>query len=123
MTTIIRCPDFPLTSALRSHLGQRFNHAFKHYRNRTSLVEVSIRSLHQDARHGEDVHVHVKVELEGMESVVITAGSDDAYIALSIAARRARRTVKRAVRRHQRIEQRGLRHFAYHPGRPAWDNG
>lgn len=123
MTTIIRCPDFPLTSALRTHLGYRFAHAFKNYRDRTSLVEVSIRSLHQGARHGEDVHVHVKVELDGMETIEITAVSHDAHIAFSIAARRARRAVKRAIRRHERIEQRGLRLLAYNPRRLACDNG
>jgi ribosome-associated translation inhibitor RaiA len=123
MTTIIRCPDFPLTSALRTHLGHRFAHAFKHYRDRISLVEVSVRSLHKDARHGDDVHVHAKVELGGMESIVITAVSHDAYIALSIAARRARRAVKRAIRRHERIEHRGLRLLAYNPARLAHDNG
>ncbi len=123
MTTIIRCPDFSLTSALRTHLGYRFAHAFKNFRNRTSLIEVSVRSLYQDARHGEDVHVHVKVELDGMESIVITAVSHDAYIALSIAARRARRAVKRAIRRHERIEQRGLRLLAYSPRRLAYDSG
>lgn len=122
MTTIIRCPDFPLTSALRTHLAGRFDHAFRNYRNQTSIVEVSIRSLRQDVHQGDDVHVHVKVELDGMESIVITAVSHDEYIAVSIAARRARRAVKRAIRRHERIEHRGLRLLACNPSRPAWDN-
>ena len=123
MTTIIRCPDFPFSNALRTHLRRRFDHAFRNFRDQTSMVEVSIRSLRQDAHQGDDVHVHVKVELDGMESIVITAVSHDEYIAVSIAARRARRAVKRAIRRYQRIEQRGLLLLAYNPGRPAYDNG
>jgi ribosome-associated translation inhibitor RaiA len=119
MITITRCPDFTLTTALRTHLDDRFAHAFKHYRSRISLLEVSVRSLHRDARHCEDVHVHVKVELRGMESIDITAVSHDAYMALSTAARRARRTVKRAIRRHERIDQRGLRLLACNPARLA----
>ena len=37
-TTIIRCPDFPLTDALRAHLGRRFARALEPYRSRASLV-------------------------------------------------------------------------------------
>ena len=123
MTTIIRCPDFPFTNALRTHLGSRFDHAFRNYRDQASVVEVSIRSLRKDAHNGDDVHVHVRIELAGMETITVTAVSHDEYIAVTIAARRSRRAVKRAIRRHERIEQRGLRLLAYNPGRPLFENG
>lgn len=67
MTTVIRCPDFPLTKPLRAHLMRRFSCAFRKYRDQTSLVEVSVRSTRQDAYEDADVHVHVKVELEHEE--------------------------------------------------------
>jgi ribosome-associated translation inhibitor RaiA len=123
MTTVIRCPDFPLTKPLRAHLMRRFSYAFRKYRDQTSLVEVSVRSTRQDAYEDADVHVHVKIELEHQEHLEVTAVSHDEYIAASIAARRARRAVKRAIRRYQRIEHHGLRQLAYSPGRPAYDTG
>ena len=86
-------------------------------------MEVSVRSTRQDAYEDADVRVHVKVELEHEESLEITAVSHDEYIATSLAARRALRLVKRAIRRFQRIEHHGLRHFAYSPVRPAYETG
>jgi len=82
-------------------------------------VEVSVRSTRQDAYQNVDVHVHVKVELEHKESLEITAVSHDEYSASSTAASRARRAVKRAIRRYQRIEHPRLQQLAYNPGQPA----
>ena len=123
MTPTARCPDFPLTDALRNHLLQRFTQALESFGHRIAGAEVSLRSLHRGTWNGEGVQVQVKVELDGMESLTVTATSRDAVTAIGIAARRARRAVKRAVRRHRRIEQLGLRTLASASGRPAYKIG
>jgi hypothetical protein len=112
MIRIIRCPDYPLTRFMRSHLESRFRHEFAKYRAHITSLEVSVRSLHQNARTGDDVLVHVKAVLKGMDNTVITAVSHSAHLAINTAARRARREVRREIRRQRQLEKRGLRHHA-----------
>ena len=123
MIKIIPCPGFPLTNFMRSHLGTRFTHEFAKYRTHVTSLEVSVRSLHQNACAGDDVLVHVNAKLNGMDDAVITAVSHDAYRAINTAARRARREVRREIRRQQQLEKRGRRHRVYTPGAPAYYSG
>ena len=123
MIRINRCPDFPLSRFMRSHLESRFRHEFAKYRAQVSLLEVSIRSLHQNASPGDDVLVHVKARLRGMDNVVITAVSHDAYRAINTAARRSRHVVRREIRRQRQMQKRARRHPVYNPGRPVYTNG
>lgn len=123
MIRIIRNPDFPLSHFMRGHLESRFTHEFAKYRAQVSVVEVSIRSLHRNARAGDDVLVHVKAELKGMDNAEITAVSYNPHLAINTAARRARREVKREIRRQRQVEKRNRRQLVPTPIRPTYYNG
>lgn len=112
MTTIIRSQDFPLTDAIRTHLMRRFTLALREFDDRLSRVEVSLRDLNGPDKGGKDKSVQVHARLPGQPPVVVETASHDLYLAISVAARRSRRAIKRALRRQQHIERqerRGLR--------------
>ena len=119
MVRIIRCPDFPLTAFMRSHLESRFTCEFEDYRRYVSLMEASVRLSRRNAREGEDVRVHVPVASRGVEIGEVTAPSLDAHVAIDMAARRPRRQVGR----HRKSEPGGRRQPAYAWSRPAYENG
>lgn len=119
MVRIIRCPDFPLTAFMRSHLESRFTCEFEDYRRYVSLMEASVRLSRRNAREGEDVRVHVPVASRGVEIGEVTAPSLDAHVAIDMAARRPRRQVGR----HRKSEPGGRRQPAYAWSRPASENG
>jgi hypothetical protein len=53
--------------------------------------------------------VLVNIQLPAQAPVIVETISHDLYNAINIAARRTGRTVKRALRRQQRLEQREIR--------------
>lgn len=105
MTTIIRSQDFTLTDAIRTHLLRRFALALREFDGKLSRVEVSLRDLNGPDKGGEDKSVQVHVRMPGQPPVAIETTSHDLYLAISIAARRTRRAIKRALRRQQRFER------------------
>jgi putative sigma-54 modulation protein len=105
MTIIIRSQDFTLTDAIRTHLMRRFTQALHEFDGRLSRVDVSLRDLNGPDKGGDDKSVQVHARLPGQPPVVIATASHDLYLAISIAARRTRRAIKRALRRQQHVER------------------
>lgn len=113
MRSVIHAKDFPLTEAIRAHLMRRINTSFGRFEDRITSVEVYFKDLNGSTRGGVDKKVLLRIELRGMEPVVVEHTSDDLYHAISAAARRAKKSVKRTLRRHQRIDRRNLRQLPF----------
>ena len=112
MTTIIRSSNYRLTSAIRVHLSRRFISALKRFQDRISLVEVTINEVDGVGPKGRGVEVVVEISLHDMGKEVVTMSSFEPYSAINIAAKRARRAVKRAIRHHDTVDHYGLRALA-----------
>ena len=124
MTTIFRSPNFLLTSEIRAHLARRFILALKRYEKRISLVEIYIEDLAESGHEERGIEVVVEVSLHGMQPVVATMVSYEPYSAISIAAKRTRRAVKRAIRHYDTVDHYGLRALAgYGPRSPVPESG
>jgi len=108
MTTVINAQGFAVTPAIRAHLNRRFELALVRFTDRIIHIEVFMKDLNGTGKGGEDQSVLVSVSLRGQPKVVTETVSDDLYHSISVAARRTRRAVQRAVSRHDRIERQSV---------------
>lgn len=113
MATIIHSQNFSLTEAIRTHIDHRISVSLKRFQDRISMAEVFIKDLNGPDKHGEDLKVVIRIQLRGVGRVVVFSTSDDLYVAISEAARRSKRAVKRNLGRSHRIERRKLRHLSF----------
>ena len=109
MTLIVRSQNFPLTEAIHAHLERRFTVALKQFDDRITRMTIFLKDLNGAGKGGEDKSVLVNIQLPSQAPVIVETISNDLYSAINIAARRTGRTVKRAVCRQQRFEQREAR--------------
>ena len=109
MTLIVRSQDFPLTEAIHAHLERRFTAALKQFDDRITRITIFLKDLNGAGKGGKDKCVLVNIQLPAQAPVIVETVSHDLYSAINIAARRTGRTVKRALRRQQRFEQREVR--------------
>jgi ribosome-associated translation inhibitor RaiA len=109
MTTIIHSKGFPLTSEARAHLMRRFTFALHRFEDKITMTEVYFKDLNGAGKGGEDKSVLVKIRLRGRPPVVVETVSHDLYIAISVAAKRCKRAVRRNLKFSRRIRHMGLR--------------
>jgi len=121
MATIIQVQGLSLSSDLRAHLLRRFTFALYRFENRIQSTELFVRD---SASKGTlDKRVLAKVHLPGQDPVVVEATAHDAFVAASLAARRCKRAVKRALKEQQNHGRESLRAFAPVGGRAATELG
>jgi putative sigma-54 modulation protein len=109
MTLIVRSQVFPLTEAIHAHLERRFTAALKQFDDRITRITIFLKDLNGAGKGGEDKCVLVNIQLPAQAPVIVETISNDLYSAINIAARRTGRTVKRALCRQQRFDQRETR--------------
>jgi len=105
MTTVINAQGFTVTPAIRAHLNRRFESALARFNNRIIHLEVFLKDLNGAGKGGEDQSVLVSVSLRGHPRVITETVADDLYLSISMAARRTRRAVHRALDRRERISR------------------
>lgn len=109
MNTIIHSNGLSVTSEMRAHLMRRLTFALYRFEDQITLTEVYFKDLNGAGKGGEDKSVLVKVRLRGRPPVVIETISHDVHIAISNAAKRCKRAVKRSLKLSQRIRHVALR--------------
>jgi len=106
MSTVINAQGFTVTPSIREHLSHRFALALERYKHRIIHLEVFMKDLNGTGKGGEDQSVLVSVSLRGQPKVITESVTDDLYRSISMAARRTRRAVNRALNRSDRIDRR-----------------
>lgn len=101
----IHSQGFSVTPAIREHLHQRFSLALERFEEQILRIDVFMKDLNGTEKRGEDQSVLVKVKLRAQSDVITETTTHDLYLSISLAARRTRRIVGRAVKRHRRIER------------------
>lgn len=121
MATIIQVQGLSLSSELRAHLVRRFTFALYRFENRIQTTELFVRD--GGGKGTLDKRVLAKVHLPGRGPVVVEATAHDAFVAVSLAARRCKRAVKRALKEQQNHRREPLRALAPPGGRAATEFG
>ena len=112
MTTILHFRGFETDRAFRAHVTRRFTFALYRFEDQITLTEIFFKDLNGATKGGEDQQVLVRIRLRGRPEVVVEATSFDVNIAVSVAAKRSKRAVKRALKRQQGAWRKSLRNLA-----------
>ena len=97
MATIIHTQGLVMTPKLKAHLTRRFTFALYRFENRIHRTDVYVKDQNGGkATIGKSVLA--EVQLNGGSRVVVEATGHDSRAAISKAAKRAKRAVKRALK-------------------------
>ncbi len=97
MTTIIHSQGLVMTPRLKAYLTRRLTFALYRFENRTNRTDVYVKDQ-SGGKAGIGTSVVVQVHLKGGVRVVVEATGHDSRAAVSMAAKRAKRAVKRALK-------------------------
>jgi ribosome-associated translation inhibitor RaiA len=109
MAIIIRSQGFSVTEAIRAHLMRRFSVALHQFDAGAMRLSVYLKDLNGGDKGGMDKCVLVNIQIPSLEPITVETTSHDLYIAISLGARRTRRALQRALRRHRHLERRVVR--------------
>jgi putative sigma-54 modulation protein len=108
MRIYVQTQGFELTAAIDEHVRKQLTQNFRAMENQIIAVDVFLGDIN-GPRGGEDKKALLSVQLVSRLAVRFEAVHADLYAAVSVAARRAKHTVKRTLRRHNRIKKAELR--------------
>lgn len=112
MRIYIQTQAFELTSAIESHVRKQLERNLGPLEEQIIAVDVFLGDIN-GPKGGRDKKALVAVQMVSRLSVRFEAMHSDLYSAISLAARRSKHSVKRILRKHNRIakaELRQLRH-------------
>lgn len=97
MATIIRTQGLSISPDLRSHLARRLTFALRRFQNRITDTEVMVKDP-VGGKHGMDKRIVVRVGLVDREPVIVESTAHNHFVAVSLAARRCKRALKRSFK-------------------------
>lgn len=104
----LQTQGFELTSAIDAHVRRQLARHLAASENDIIAVDVFMGDIN-GPRGGMDKKALVSVQLPSRLSVQFEAIHSDLYRAVAVAARKAKHSVKRTLRRHKRIQRAELR--------------
>ena len=117
MNIRLQTQGFDVTPAIDAHARKEITRNLAHARDHVTAVDVFLSDIN-GPRGGEDKKALIRIQLVDRLVVKVEKVNADLYVALSVAARRARHTVKRTLRKHQRVERSALRRLRKSPEEP-----
>lgn len=108
MNTTISAQSFDLSPAISRHAEEKINGALNRFRHHIVSIDVFLRDIN-GPKGGKDKQVLLRVRLGNRQVVTVESTRSDLYAAISCGSRRAKRSVKRTLKKMQRFEKRGLR--------------
>lgn len=123
MATIIRTQGLSISPDLRIHLARRLTFALHRFQNRITQTEVLVKEPGGSKR-SLDKRVLVKIGLVDREPLVVETSGQNHFIAVSLAARRCKRALKRAFKQPlAQRRDRSYRRASEHRGKPLDEFG
>ena len=115
MRIYLQSQGFDITSAIDEHVRRQLARNLAGSEDNIIAVDVFLGDIN-GPRGGMDKKALVCVQLASRLSVQFEAMHSDLYRAVTVASRKARRSVKRTLRRHSRMEKAELRRMRQFPG-------
>jgi ribosomal subunit interface protein len=115
MRIYLQSQGFDITSAIDEHVRRQLARNLAGSEDNIIAVDVFLGDIN-GPRGGMDKKALVCVQLASRLSVRFEAVHSDLYRAVTVAARKAKRSVKRTLRRHKRMEKAELRELRQYPG-------
>jgi len=117
MRTIIQTHGFELTSEIDAHVRKQFARNLARWEQHIIAVDVFLGDIN-GPKGGADKKALLCIQLTSRLAVRLEALHTDLYAAIALASRKAKRAVKRTVRKHKRIEKSNLRKLRQGGGEP-----
>ena len=114
MNVRIQTQGFEVTPPIGARVHERFGQALDRYADELIDIDVFLKDVN-GPKGGNDKQVIARLHIRHLAPVTISTTHSDLYQAIDVSARRARRTVRRAVQKKQLIRRRGL-HYTLAPG-------
>lgn len=118
MHMTVSAQGFELTDAIEAHAQRELLHALDAFGADVHTVTIFVRDTN-GPKGGVDKRVLIRVELPGCNVVAVESVREDLYGAISDAARRTRRVVKRALAKSRRLQRHRLRRLRLALGPPT----
>lgn len=111
MNVHIQTQGFSLTPAISARVRDRLHKTMERYVDDIMSIDVFLKDLN-GPKGGEDKTAVIRVRIRHLAPIAVTTTRSDLYKAIDESARRARRSVRRIVRRKWSIRRRGLQYVA-----------
>lgn len=104
----LQTQGFTLTPAIDAHVRKQINFNLANFEGHVLSTEVFLRDVN-GPKGGNDKKALICVKLSSRIIVKVERTRSDLYAAMSLAARQAKRSVKRSLNKHRRMEKLALR--------------
>jgi ribosomal subunit interface protein len=108
MNIQLQTQGFELTDAIDEHVRRQINFNLVNFESHIASVDVFLSDIN-GPKGGPDKKALVCVRLDSRSTVTVERTRADLYAAIALVSRQAKRTVRRALNKHRRMEKRALR--------------
>ncbi len=114
MNINIHTQGFSLTPAIKGHVDNRVNAALHPFAENATRVDVYLKDIN-GPKGGDDKVALFRVRLRNRSVIAVEMVCSDLYAAVSLAARRLKRAVRRTIQKHYRIDKHVIRRLQHDP--------
>lgn len=104
----LQTQGFDVTAAISAHVQRQINFNLVNFESHIVSVDVFLSDIN-GPKGGADKKALVCIRLNSRSTVAIERTRSDLYSAIALASRQAKRTIRRALNKHRRMEKRALR--------------
>lgn len=108
MNIKIQTQGFDLTSAIEEHVCNQIHFNLANFDHHVISLDVYLRDVN-GPKGGEDMKALIRIRLDTGKVVTVSRLRSDLYAAISVAARQAKRSVRRALRKRRFVDRVALR--------------
>ena len=108
MNIQLQAQGFDLTEAISAHVQRQIAFNLVNFESHIMSVDVFLSDIN-GPKGGPDKKVLVCIRLDSRRSITIERVREDLYTAITMVSRQAKRTVRRALNKHRRMEKLALR--------------
>ena len=114
MNIHLHTQGFSLTPAINGHVDNRVSSALHPFAENVTRVDVYLKDLN-GPKGGDDMVALIRVRLRNRSVIAVETVRSDLYAAVAEAALRLKRAVRRAIRKHYRIDKHEIRRLQHDP--------
>ena len=118
MNIYVQTQGFNATPAMEAHVRKQLSRNLASAEDHIMAVDIFLGDIN-GPKGGVDKKAGVCVQLASRDAIRVEVVHTDLYAAITIAARKSKRAVKRTVQRHKRVERRKIRHLRHFQGELA----
>lgn len=114
MNIHLESQGFEITSSIREHVTKQLNFNLANFASHVMSVDVFLRDVN-GPKGGADMKALIRVSLDEGQPIKVESTRPDLYASVILAARQAKRAVRRTLSKQRRMEKLAIRHLRQFP--------